>query len=100
MVSAVVAEVMVQGVIGRGDIGTVGESGHLNRGLDMSSVGCCCILGDAMPERGVVGLLNEGLGRTRCFKAETGPLARLNRGEAGVFGLGIGDASGAMMGGS
>lgn len=56
MVSAVVPEVIVQGVMGRGDIGTVGESGHLNLGLDVSNIGGI-ILGEAIPNRGVVGLL-------------------------------------------
>lgn len=88
----------VHGVIGGGDIGVLGVKGHLILGLDVSSIEGAKT-GEVIPTR-EAGPLYEAPDRTSCFKAVTGPLEKLNRGEAGVRGLDKGELRGVTIGGS
>ena len=100
IVSVVVVEDAVHGVMGGGDRGVAGDRGHLSLGLDVSSVGGAC-LGEGIPKRSGVGPSYEAPDRTSCLKAVTGPLENANRGERGVFGLDRpGEFKGVMRAGS
>lgn len=103
LLSVVVSDDAVDGVIGGGDRGVVGESGHRNLGLGNSVV----VMGREMGGRGLLGLWAERpdpttcceADRMKCFKATTGldnpkrllpvlpPVNGGDRGVAGVLGV-------------
>lgn len=99
LLSVVVNDEAVDGVIGGGDKGVVGDSGHRNRGLGSSLAAKGCEIG-LWTERLEPTTCCEA-DRMRCFSATTGldkprrllPVSRGDRGVAGVRGvLGVEEA--------
>lgn len=107
MLSVVVSDEAVDGVMGGGDKGVVGDSGHRNRGLGSSLAAKGC----EMSGTALLGLWTERpdpttcceADRMRCFRATTGldkprrlpvlPPEKGDRGVAGVRGvLGVEEA--------
>jgi hypothetical protein len=103
LLSVVVNEDAVDGVIGGGDKGVVGDNGHRNLGLGSSLIGKGC----EMTGTALLGLWTERpdpttcceADRMRCFRATTGldsprrllpllpPVSGGDRGVAGVRGV-------------
>lgn len=102
LLSVVVSDEAVDGVIGGGDRGVVGDSGHRNRGLGSSLAAKGC----EMRGTALLGLWTERpdpttcceADRMRCFRATTGldrprrlpvlpPVSGGDRGVAGVRGV-------------